>query len=91
MTAREALEFYARGGFDGGRRAREALAASRIIDFAEIVETDDGQSRVVAKSSNGETVLWSEAYRDRSWARSVAHDLDVPVIEEDDAVSSRRA
>ena len=53
----------------------------RIIDKAIIVIDTNGHYRVKAKSSNGETVLTSEQYQNLDWARQVASDLHVPIIE----------
>ena len=53
----------------------------RIIDRAIIVIDPNGQYRVKAKASNGETILTSEQYRSLDWARTVAGDLHVPIIE----------
>ena len=57
------------------------ISLSRIIDKAVIVTDTNGQYRVKAKSSNGETVLISEQYENLEWARQVAADLQVPVTE----------
>lgn len=57
------------------------LDLDRIIDRARIVRDTNGQYRVRAESSNGEPILWSEQYGNLEWARQVAADLGVPVLE----------
>lgn len=54
---------------------------TRIIDKAVIVESESGEFRVVAKSDNNESIMWSEGYTDLEWARQVAAELGVPVTE----------
>lgn len=52
----------------------------RIMDRVEIQEgSTNGQWRVRVLSSNGDLILWSEQYGNRSWADRVASELGLPV------------
>lgn len=45
-----------------------------IVDYVEIVEDDDGQFRVRARSSNGNIIWTTEKYTTYNWATTVAFD-----------------
>lgn len=55
-----------------------------IVDYVQIVEDENGQFRVRARSNNGEIVWTSEQYDNKEWALAVALDSGKPLKQDED-------
>jgi uncharacterized protein YegP (UPF0339 family) len=50
-----------------------------IVDYVQIIQDQNGQYRVRARSNNGNIIWTTEQYGDHAWALAVAEDSGKPL------------
>ena len=55
------------------------MSDDKIVDYVEIVEDENGQYHVRAKSNNGDIIWRTDQYINKEWALAVAIDSGKPL------------
>jgi uncharacterized protein YegP (UPF0339 family) len=55
------------------------MSDDKIVDYVEIVQDENGEHRVRARSNNGDIIWTTEQYGSQEWALAVAIDSGKPL------------